>query len=279
MGSIVLCHGGSQLVPKVVVDLLQSVEDDVRAEVPAVPNSGAQAMIIGGEIFRRLGEDPNKLLHAGEDMLIVANGLSFFSIGRIDLQLRHHEVVVWTQAIVCPKHHGMLLSSYVSRDLGVLPKNYPKPILYVAPQAELVETACLPTLPKIDKSPSGLQKIREAILKESVDVFTASGLLKTIDGPPMKIELRDGAAPYAVNGARPIPFAYREEVRRMLEEMTGQGMIAPVTGHASRVTKWQREASLLRGLDETKSVRKETLTPIDGPKGRRGERRRACVHI
>ena len=46
----------------------------------------------------------------------------------------------------------------------------------------------------------------------------------------MKIELQDGAVPYFVNGARPIPFAQRETVKKMLDDMVQQGIIAPVTG-------------------------------------------------
>jgi hypothetical protein len=35
-----------------------------------------------------------------------------------------------------------------------------------------------------------------------------------MEGPPMVITLKDDAVPYYVNGARPIPFADRPQVKK-----------------------------------------------------------------
>ena len=47
-------------------------------------------------------------------------------------------------------------------------------------------------------------------------------------GPPLSIELQSDAVPFAVNGARPIPFAQRDAIKKMLDDMVSQGVIQPV---------------------------------------------------
>jgi hypothetical protein len=49
-------------------------------------------------------------------------------------------------------------------------------------------------------------------------VFDYSGIITEMKEPEMVIELKDDAEPYYVNGARPIPFADRPEVKKLLDE-------------------------------------------------------------
>jgi hypothetical protein len=44
----------------------------------------------------------------------------------------------------------------------------------------------------------------------------------------MKIELIQNAVPFAVNGARPIPLAQRDEVKKMFDDVEVQGIISSV---------------------------------------------------
>jgi hypothetical protein len=48
-------------------------------------------------------------------------------------------------------------------------------------------------------------------------------------GPEMMIQLRDDAVPYYVNGARPIPFSERAEVKSTLDRLVSKKVIVPVT--------------------------------------------------
>ncbi len=50
-----------------------------------------------------------------------------------------------------------------------------------------------------------------------------------MEGPDMIIQLKADAIPYYVNGARPIAFADRAEVKQTLDGMETSGIIAPVT--------------------------------------------------
>ena len=128
------------------------------------------------------------------------------------------------------------MSWYVSRDLGFLPKDYPKPLYQVTALMSntLMETADCLDLSDAKTIPSKLPEPRQRFLTQFADVFTTDGSLRTMTGPSMTIELCDDAIPYAVNGARPIPFACCETLKEMLDDMVKQGVIEPV----SRPTNW-----------------------------------------
>lgn len=56
---------------------------------------------------------------------------------------------------------------------------------------------------------SDLESIRQQLLDEFDD--STDGPLPVMSGPPMKIELKEGIQPFAVN-ACPIPYALRHDV-------------------------------------------------------------------
>ena len=213
-------------VPTVNVDILGK-RGDLLTVATAVPDSGAEATIISLKVLHQIGIDINNVPYKGQDMLIAANGLSVDSAGRLELQIRYRSVTVNTTVIVCPEHDGMLISWHTSRDLGFLPKNYPEPIVS---SVNTVSISAPRSLPPGEIAAGQIPEIRELILKEFSDVFRSSGELPMMSGPPIKIELRPDAVPYSINGARPIPFAQRDTVKKMLDDMMQQGIIAPVTG-------------------------------------------------
>ncbi|KAF0314284.1 uncharacterized protein FJT64_015262 [Amphibalanus amphitrite] len=59
-------------------------------------------------------------------------------------------------------------------------------------------------------------------------VFGQDSTLRVMDGGPMKIELRPDASPTSVTAARPIPFAWRAEVKAQLDDLLNRGIIVPV---------------------------------------------------
>jgi hypothetical protein len=62
-------------------------------------------------------------------------------------------------------------------------------------------------------------------------------------GPEMIIrQLQEDAIPYYVNGARPIPFADRPEVKQLLDDYVEQGLIALV----EESTDWAAPLVVLR---------------------------------
>jgi hypothetical protein len=71
--------------------------------------------------------------------------------------------------------------------------------------------------------------MEKAFIEEFSDVFDQNEELGCMEGPPMVITLTDDAVPYYVNGARPIPFADRPQVKKKLDELVDKKIIIPVT--------------------------------------------------
>ena len=96
----------------------------------------------------------------------------------------------------------------------------------------------------VPPSPSSEQmaEIKAAIVAHYNDVFDQSAGLRCMVGPEMIIQLQDDAVPYYVNGARPIPFADRPEVKQLLDDYVKQGLIAPV----EEATEWAAPLVVLR---------------------------------
>jgi hypothetical protein len=100
----------------------------------------------------------------------------------------------------------------------------------------------------IPLSPSAEQKteIKAAVANHFSDVFYQSTGLRCMIGPEMIMQLQEDAIPYYVNGARPILFADRPEVKQLLNDYLEQGLIAPV----EEATDWAALLVVLRRSKE-----------------------------
>lgn len=47
-------------------------------------------------------------------------------------------------------------------------------------------------------------------------------------GGPARITLTEDARPYAATAARPIPYSWQDDIKRQIDELLEQGVIAPV---------------------------------------------------
>ena len=70
--------------------------------------------------------------------------------------------------------------------------------------------------------------MRDELLKEFSDVFNEDGKLRPMNGAPMDILLTPDAKRHCVNGARPIPFAYRAQIKDHLDNMLAHGILEAV---------------------------------------------------
>ncbi|KZS02059.1 Uncharacterized protein APZ42_001050, partial [Daphnia magna] len=164
-----------------------------------------------------------------------------------------------------PDVEGLLVAWHDCKALGILHEDYPKPVRKTATGISIKslastvkpENPCgfigpIPSHPTLDD----VKRIEEAIADGYADVFDQSGVLKCMEGPEMTIELKDDAEPYHVNGARPIPFADRPEVKRLLDEYVGKGIMIPVTEAsewaAPLVVTRKADGSLRLCVDHTK---------------------------
>ena len=69
--------------------------------------------------------------------------------------------------------------------------------------------------------------MKTQLLEEFSDVFS-DGPVPPMKGAPMDIVLRDGAKPYRSTHVRSIPMAYRDQVKKQLDDMVRDGVIEPV---------------------------------------------------
>ena len=115
--------------------------------------------------------------------------------------------------------HDALLSRQSLQALGFLPDNWPHRL-----QVARID------LPERDPTPAEINKIRGDLVSEFADVFSEStDKLKPMAGPDMDIVLEPDAKSRRVYTARPIPYAYREQIKQQLDDMVAEGIIKPVT--------------------------------------------------
>lgn len=83
-------------------------------------------------------------------------------------------------------------------------------------------------------------------LKSVISQVFESGTLRSMTGPivgdPMMIHLKYDAKPFAIHVARPVPFAQRDELQSILEDLQNQAIICPV---GDVVTEWCHPIVLL----------------------------------
>ena len=70
--------------------------------------------------------------------------------------------------------------------------------------------------------------MKAELLREYADVFAAQEELKPMDGPPVHIHLLKDAKPHAVSAARNIPVAWRDNVKKEIDDMVRRGIIEPL---------------------------------------------------
>ena len=74
----------------------------------------------------------------------------------------------------------------------------------------------------------GQTRKRYDLLEEFKDVFDTNDQLKTMSGEPMQIHLNENVETFAISTTRSIPFAWRDEVKANLDQMTRQGIVKPL---------------------------------------------------
>ena len=79
-----------------------------------------------------------------------------------------------------------------------------------------------------DPSAAVVEQHRSAIIASFPRVFDGSAKLRAMIGAPMQFNLKAGYKPVAITAARPIPYAWHEEVKTQLDDLQARGIIAPV---------------------------------------------------
>jgi hypothetical protein len=203
-----------------------------------IPNGGAEAPVGGMDVLRALGLSEKDLTSSTFNLVMADKSTPLLVVGEKEYLADYEGVTANITIMFSPDVKGLLLSWYDCVDLGILHENYPRPykkqqlstrigaIDAIPPRSQpFIYPGLVPLMPTAEH----IQRIEGDIAKEFTDVFDQSGSLNCMEGPEMVIELKDGAEPFYVNGARPILFADRPEVKRLLDEFEAKGIIVPVT--------------------------------------------------
>ena len=212
-----------QRVPQIIVSVCDTDSQMALAKVSATPNTGAEISVAGLDILQQIRGHVNNLLPV-DVTLVTATNEAMQPIGKMEILLKYGDHSITMELIVCSDLKGMLLSWIICKELGILHPTYPDPL----PPAYSIGAVSTPG------ATDSADQIRLDLIREFHDVFDENGPLRTMAGPPMKILLKEDAIPYAVNGERHIPFAQRAYVRRMLDDLVAQSIIAPV----AEPTEW-----------------------------------------
>lgn len=190
-----------------------------------LPDTGADVTVIGQ---RHLG-----ILHIPRSSLkplppvhtLTADGSEMApALGCFQATLRLGKRSCVAQIQVHESVQTPLLSYGHCKELAIISPEFPKPILKVKHVNRCSELPLPATA-----SPSAA---KEYFLREFPDVLLskedlAKAPLKPMVAQPMKIHLKEGAVPFAINTPRQIPFAFQQQVKEELESMVRQGIIEP----------------------------------------------------
>ena len=234
--SVVVTHGGKS------------------GSIEMIPDTGADTTVIGPQHLQHLGLTRRNLQPPPSLEYYNADGSKMpAALGSLQAELAFGRLTCsgWIDvqgALTTP-----LLSWQHCRDLGLIPKDFPRQIpdagstigrirestgatsvatvqCHMQPLAPAPLPAPSSPLPlSADTSPS---EARQYFLREYADVLVKKDdlhktPLQPMSGPRMRIHLREDAQPFAVHTPRLIPRAYQDHVKAELDSMVAQGIIAP----------------------------------------------------
>ena len=225
------------------------------SSISMLPDTGADVTIIGPGHLARLGLSPSDLQPAPADPRYTADGSPMSpALGSLhaELHLKGNATQAWIDV-----HEDIpmpLLSYQACKELRLIPDRFPQPIAEVthasvcvhvqdkeAPITASQQPVSLPPTPTpalpFNDSTTPAQA-KAFFLKEYKDVLMSradllNSPLKPMAGPPMRIHLREDAQPFAIHTPRQIPLAFQEEVKKELQSMVAQGIIAPAGDNPS----------------------------------------------
>jgi len=190
-----------------------------------LPDTGSDVDAIGPDILTVLGVRPSDLSTDSAEV-VNASGGRLMSLGMFAATLHAGLHQHQTHIHVYEGLSYALLSRNSLRELGILPQGWPRSACH-----SLSTTSKPIPYNEVGKGEPTAEEIastREDLISEFSDVFS-DGPVPAMKGDPMDINLVDDVKPFSVNGARPIPFAFREQVKSQINDMVRDGIIEPVT--------------------------------------------------
>ena len=243
------------------VQLLLHRTDGRKQQTVWTPDTGAEVSVISLEQAKQMGIIV-KNLTPSSGSLFAADGRELPCLGSCDITLQLGDIKKTVNISVVRKLHSSLLSWHDAVHLGILHKEFPQQIRSVTsdvsralpataqktePGRSRIPRWCKkspgsvtqeasqthPLKPKWDdkRGQPSLQERKEhfsSMKKAFPRVFDVTSTLRKMSGGPMDIQLTEDAKPAAVSTARNIPFCWREDIRRQLDDLLEKDIIEPV---------------------------------------------------
>ena len=214
-----------------MVDVAVTLEGSVRALIKWLPDTGAHVDAIPLAVFERLGSGFRNRLQENRLTMKAANGVPMGHVGTFTATLQRFKFSHATSIHVLRDLQTPLLSIHSCKALGLLQDDWSN--------SDIDRLSLGANTPGIVEKPDGtsthqdlnslteIERIKETLLEEFAQVF-CDRPFKTMDGPPMHIDIVEYAIPCRHYRARNIPFQWRESVEAQLKDMEEQGIIEKV---------------------------------------------------
>nr|XP_027211978.1 uncharacterized protein LOC113805212 [Penaeus vannamei] len=190
-----------------------------------LPDTGADITVIGPKHLDSLGIPRCNLSPRLTDVLTADGSSMTPALGCFETTLQLGQASCKAIVHVHEDIQTPLLSYGPLRGPAIVSTDFPKPILSVTHV-----NRCAQQMPA--SAMSSPTTARTYFLQHFSDVLVSKTDLQTtplkMSGPPMRIHLQPGATPFAIHTPRPIPFAYRDQVKEELDSLVQQGIISPV---------------------------------------------------
>ena len=208
-----------------------------RGSTCAFPDSAAEVSIAGPKFLDDIAWEGGQLnLNPPSEQIFAANRTGFLVLGSLNLEIHYRGRSALTEIFIVDSPSDLLIEWKACIDLGILPANFPEPIGesrevrqvskavgWFSPKVEVSKLGPIPDEP----SEAEVSRLRDKILELYPDVFCETKL-STMRCKPYKIELTPDAVPIQCTTARAIPVALRDSVKREIDEMLKNKIIAPV---------------------------------------------------
>ncbi|XP_046438430.1 uncharacterized protein LOC124189960 [Daphnia pulex] len=243
--------------PTIVLNVICD-DGSVGAQISdVIPDPGAEVSVGGRDVMASLGLSEKDLAASSFDLVMADRSSPLLSIGQRDIHVRYGDRSAHITIVFCPEIRGMLLCRLDCVELNILHRQYPKPLSRVrsvtlsspeeSPPRDSTSPSSGGTFLKdiyipMEPTAEQISTIEAAISAEFEVVFDQEEGLRQMTGPDMVIQLRDDAVPFYVNGARPIAFGDRADVKRVLDDLVAKKVIIPV----SEASEWAAPLVVIR---------------------------------
>ena len=194
-----------------------------------LPDTGSDVNAVNVKDLKALGGDPNKLEPDTEEVRSVGGHL-LKSEGVTQVVIRPGRRKLTLDVHVYKKLDDAILSRKTLVDLGWISPNWPLDMLQIraVKTKDSVSSGPVSSSDTVSSDPEK-PATKESLLNEFSSVFNEEEL-PPMNTTPMKIKLKPDAVPFKVNGARSIPFAFRDTVKAQLDKWESQSVIEKVEG-------------------------------------------------